>query len=355
MMAAAHRRSISIATLHFIADCTLAYRSLNLGPGDVPFELMPSPGKGWGAFATRKLMPGDLIFEEKPLLVVRKPLRDVTDSDVLSELLQLPPPERQQFLDLRENGAAAYTSMAKAYKWNSFGLSVTPKLSVNIQEHGVFIVLSRINHSCIPNCTAPQYNSQKDKQQIYALKTIMAGEELTFCYHSTFQYWSAKDRAQILDFQCDCKACHIGISFQQASDMRRTLLRGLHYLTHGQDIDGPDRLSAGPVLSDPELRRAAAELRIPLSTRFIATVLRGFLLEEEGLMDRFQIGVLRTTIQDMGASFKTRGNAQIAAAVTAQRSWLGMVCTAFKLYGKEDEADQEIAAQLQSIRRVLVL
>ncbi|KAJ5965108.1 uncharacterized protein N7479_004984 [Penicillium vulpinum] len=30
------------------------YRSLQLPP-DAPFELKPSPGKGWGAFATKRI------------------------------------------------------------------------------------------------------------------------------------------------------------------------------------------------------------------------------------------------------------------------------------------------------------
>lgn len=343
-MAAAHRRLISITTLHFIADCPLAYRSLNLGRGDVPFELRPSPGKGWGAFATRKLMPGDLIFEEKPLFVIRKPVQYINDFDVLSEFHQLSPLERQQFLYLRNSGAQTDTTMVEAFKWNSLGLSVTP------EAHGLFIVLPRLNHSCIPNCTAPYGTLEKNQQQIRAIKAIMPGDELTFCYHSPFQCWSTRDRAQSLSFQCGCKACLIGTPFQQASDMRRALLRGLHYLIHGKDIEGPNVLSPGPVLSDPGVKQAAEELRIPLSTRLIATVLRGFLLEEEGLMDRFQIEDLRTAIQGLGVSFKTRRNAQIAAIVTAQKSWLEMVCAAFKLYGKEDEADQEVAAKLQMDR-----
>lgn len=300
-------------------------------------------------------MPGDPIFKERPLFVIRKPAQFITEFDVLSEFQKLPRQEKQQFLYLRDNGATAYTSMATAYKWNSFGLSVSPQLSVSPEAHGLFIVLSRFNHSCIPNCTAPQDTSEKDQQQICAIRAIMPGEELTFCYHSTFQYWSTKDRAQIMDFKCDCKACLIGTPFQQASDMRRALLRGLHYLTHGKDIDGPDILSAGSVLSDPGMKKAAEELRIPLSTRFIATVLKGFLLEEEGLLDPVVLQTLWIVTLRAGASFKTRRNAQIAAIAVAQKSWLGMVCTAFRLYGKKDEADEEVAAELQSVRGAEVL
>lgn len=315
----------------------------------MPFELRPSPGKGWGVFATRNLTPGDLIFEERPLFVVRKPHQCITELDVQAGFHQLPPRQKQQFLCLRDNGTREFTSMKEAFRENSFAVATNPP------AHGLLIVLSRFNHSCLPNCKVPHDGVEKDQLHFYATKVIMAGEELTFCYNTDFELRTTQDRIQRLGFQCDCKACLSDTPFHQASEMRRALLRGLHYLTHGKDIDGPMPVSARPFLSDPEVKKAAEELRIPQSTRLIAVVLMGFLLEEEGLMDQFMFARLRPSVKSVAASFQTASNAHIAALVMAQASWLGRVCMAFKLYGKEDDADQEIAAKFKMAREAGLL
>lgn len=310
----------------------------------MPFELRPSPGKGWGVFATGNLTPGNLIFEERPLFVVRKPHKCITELDIQAGFHQLPPRQKQQFLYLRDNGTREFTSMEKAFREDSFAVATNPP------AHGLFVVTSRFNHSCLPNCKVPDDGVEKDQLQLYATKAIKTGEELTFCYNTDFELRTAQDRAKRLGFQCGCKACLSGTLFHQASEMRRTLLRGLHYLTHGKDVDGPMPASSRPFLSDPEVKKAAEELSIPQSTRLIAVVMMGFLLEEEGLMDRFMFERLRPTVESVAASFQTASNSHIAALVVAQASWLGRVCMAFKLYGKEDEADQEISAKLRMAR-----
>ena len=77
----------------------LAYRSLHV-PSDAPFELKPSSGKGWSAFATRRIERGAMILREKPLFVIRKPHEEITEEDVWAAFQQLIPSEKQQFLGL---------------------------------------------------------------------------------------------------------------------------------------------------------------------------------------------------------------------------------------------------------------
>lgn len=315
----------------------------------MPFELRPSPGKGLGAFATRKIQTGDLILKERPLLVIRKPHEYITEADARSGFQKLPPREKHQFLSLLDNGARAFTSMKKALSENSFPVSTNPP------AWGLLIVLSRFNHSCIPNCKVPELSAEQNQLQIYATRVIMPGEELTICYNPDFELRTTLDRHQQLRFKCDCKACQIGAPFQRVSDMRRALLRGLHYITHGKDMDGQRQVHARSILSDPGVKSAAEEFRIPLSTRFIATALMGYLLEEEGLLDHFMVERILPSMRSTAGTFKTRRNAKIAAIVMAQQTWLGKVCTAFRLYGKEDAADQEIAAALRGAREAGLL
>lgn len=289
-------------------------------------------------------MPGDLIFEERPLFAIRKPLKQITEFDARAGFQRLSPYKKQQFLCLLENGTRPFTSMEKAFTENSFCMAAHPLV------HGLFVILSRFNNSCIPNCKTPHEGLYKEQFQLYTTRVIMPGEELTICYLPDLEMRTAGERTKRLRFQCDCKACSIGTSFQRISDMRRTLLRGLAYLTHGEDVDGPGPVSERPILNDPQVRKAAEELRIPLSTRLIAHLLRGFLLEEEGLLDHSRAEHILTSVRVAVASFRTPSNARMAANVVAQVSWLGKVCAAFRLYGKEDDGDQEVAAGMRMAR-----
>lgn len=97
-MAPAYRELNSTVRFHLWLIDSSDYRSIDLGPGDVPFELRPSPGKGWGAFATRTMAPGELVFDEKPLFVIQKPTKHITEFNVRAAFRQLSPREKQQFL-----------------------------------------------------------------------------------------------------------------------------------------------------------------------------------------------------------------------------------------------------------------
>ena len=46
---------------------------------------------------------------------------------------------------------------------------------------GVFPVINRINHSCVPNCSV-QWNPISDKEELFTVREVDAGEELTICY-----------------------------------------------------------------------------------------------------------------------------------------------------------------------------
>ncbi|KAJ6086954.1 hypothetical protein N7467_005868 [Penicillium canescens] len=57
-------------------------------PSNAPFELQPSPVKGWGVFATRRIDKGFLILSEEPYCVIRKSADEITDEDIV---LAFPP------------------------------------------------------------------------------------------------------------------------------------------------------------------------------------------------------------------------------------------------------------------------
>ena len=85
------------------------------------------------------------------------------------------------------------------FKYNGFG---------NEKEFMVYELISRFNHSCIPNC----FNEQIGKQ--YRCRTILpikAGEELTIEYNSLHRikptHIRRKEYLEFKDFTCHCARC----------------------------------------------------------------------------------------------------------------------------------------------------
>jgi len=316
-------------------------------PSDTPFELKPSPGKGWGAFATRQIERGAMILREKPLFVIRKFHEEITEKDVWTAFQQLVPSEKQQFLYLRDNASRPFPHMTEAFAENSFAISINPPI------HGLFLLHSRFNHSCIPNSKIPSTGGEIVAS--FATRDIIAGEEITFCYNTDFECRTRHDRHQALRFICDCKACLPGTPFQQLSDIRRTLIRGLQYLTLGVDLNGQRQGSVSPIIVDSKLKKVAEDLSIPLSARLIYDLLAIYLLEDEGLLDDFMVEGLNPGILRTAAWFKTESNARIARLAMAQETWLEKFCVAFRLYGRGDVADHAIAVQLRMLHGLSVI
>ncbi|KFY19513.1 hypothetical protein V491_04395 [Pseudogymnoascus sp. VKM F-3775] len=125
--------------------------------------------------------------------------------------------------------------------------------------------------------------------------------------------------------------------------MRRRLMRGLHYLTHGEDVI-PDAM---PIITDAVARRAAEDFNTPLSARFIYTLLIMKLLEEEGLMEHFLVARMAPGIERTADMFATESNSRVARLAMAQETWLGKLRVASRLYGKGDGNDAMVAAGLR--------
>ena len=291
-----------------------------------------------------------MILREKPLFVIKKPDEEITEVDVLAAFHQLVPSEKQQFLCLRDNACRHFTNMTQAFAENSFAISNGIRTQANGPPmHGLFLLHSRLNHSCIPNSKIP--NCSGEIISSFATRGIVAGEEITFCYNTDFECRTRHDRHQKLRFVCDCKACLTGTHFQQLSDMRRMFIRGLQYLTLGVDLDGKGQGSAPPIIIDSKLKRAAEDFSIPLSARLIYDLLVAYLLEEEGLLDDFMVERLNPGILQIAAWFKTESNARIASLAITQQTWLEKVSMAFRLYGRGDAADHDIAVLLRMLHK----
>jgi hypothetical protein len=189
----------------------VAYRNLKV-PANAPITLKPSPGRGWGAFAIRKIKQGAVILREDPLFIVRKPHQEITEEDLWNTFRRLKPFEKQQFLLLRDNGSRQFERMESAFAKNSFALPDSSMPQANGRTiHGLYLLHSRLNHSCVPNTKIPETRGPSITS--YAMRDIVAGEEITFCNNSDFECRVRYDRHQALRFTCTCEACSVGTPF----------------------------------------------------------------------------------------------------------------------------------------------
>lgn len=323
-----------------------AYRSFHI-PHDAPFELKPSPGQGWGVFATRQIARGATILKERPLFVIRKPHPYITANDVWRAFQQLPPRQQQQFLLLRDNASSPFSDMNAAFAENSFNLATPDGLRPGPRPpaQGLFLLHSRLNHACVPNATIPTTDAGVEDVTSFATRDIAPGEEITFAYEPDFECLTGKERHQALGFACKCQLCWQAAPVQRRlSDARRRLVRGLSYLLDGVDYDGRRK---GGIIVDPELKRAAEMGGIPISSWWVYALLKVFLLEEEGLLDDFKLQRLRGAVDVPLKLFKTEENVVVATRAMAQATWRGRLEVAFGLYGRRDAGDEDLAVVLR--------
>lgn len=278
-----------------------AYSRLQI-PSNAPLELRPSLGKGWGAFATRRIERGSRILSEKPLFIIPRPHTDITEEHVTMVFQKLLPSQKAEFLLLRDNGSTVFRSLIEAFAENSFGI-VTSDPNKPL-AHGLFPLHSRFNHSCAPNSKIP--TTSGETISAFATRDIDADEETTFCYNTDFEGRTRYEHHEALRFACNCMACLPGTPFQRLSDMRRRLIRGLQYLTLGVDLDGQRQSPRFSIIVDSKLRTAAENHSIPISSRMIYTLFTIFLLEEEGLLDDLTVERLNPSLIRTMSLFRLR-------------------------------------------------
>lgn len=327
-----------------------AYESLPV-PNDAPFALKPSaPGHGWGAFATKPIKRGSVILREQALFAIPKHHDDITELDVLAAFRKSPRTTQWQFLSLRDDAGAPFTNIAKAFAENSFAIGVP---EVGAPRHGFFPLLSRFNHSCLPNAAVPiDKDAPRDTPAIHATRDIAAGEEIAFSYDPRFASQTARERHESLGFVCDCPACRPGTAFQRASDLRRRLIRGLQFMVPGEEdpIVSVPGFEPFHIIADPDVRKEVAEFRTPLSSQLVCNLLTVCLMEAEGILDDFEFGRLHPACTAMVTMFRRPKNANIARRAMAQNTPSERLRVAFELYGCADAADEQMANVLRSMQ-----
>jgi len=180
------------------------------------FKEVELAGRGTGLVASCDLQPGVLLLAEQPLLTVPwwQRLTQFNRSRERSELLQ------KQLLDLSKEKQEGFwrltdckaepgekPSIDGIWRTNNFALGPSGPKSNN----GLFLQISRFNHSCRPSAEF-SWNPARKKQEVRVVRPIKCGTEITVSYFSHLV--AAQDRRgrkkylqTYYGFPCDCAAC----------------------------------------------------------------------------------------------------------------------------------------------------
>jgi len=169
---------------------------------------------GIGVFATRDIRLGEVVLQERPLILATTP----ETLDVA--MANLGPKERKQFLSLTDWRNSPKTALG-IFQSNGYPCG---------EEAGVFFEFSRFNHSCGPNAS---HAWRHGCRYVFAAKNIKAGEELCTNYIDLAQPRSQR-RALLKEhfgFDCCCSAC-ASSEDSRTSDTRRHRIANLDDITY---------------------------------------------------------------------------------------------------------------------------
>jgi hypothetical protein len=176
-------------------------------------------GKGLGFVAVKELSPGDRVLEENP--IIRFNARKVRDLCYVRSL----------FTHLSQDELRLVRRLYNAFpeegdfdvgilRTNCYGLGVDGKQS------GLFLSLSRMNHSCQPNCERT-WDSIRETETLYALQYIKPGEELMVWYDDMTELTREERQSTLSErwrFECACECCSLTGEAQRQSDQRREFI-----------------------------------------------------------------------------------------------------------------------------------
>lgn len=173
------------------------------------------PGKDKGVIATQDIIPGTLIMSDPALITTEcVSSMETAEKDIARALRVLPKESQRAYLSLHNNYPGK-NPLQNIIRSNGYPLG-----HANAEAGGIFLNVSRINHSCRPNAKHT-WNSDLQRETVYAVRPICEGEEITVSY---LKDGCSKDRKQELSesflFKCSCEVCSLPAAELKKSDAR---------------------------------------------------------------------------------------------------------------------------------------
>ena len=187
-----------------------------------------STSKGLGVFAKSNIPRGTRVISEPALLEVRREANS-NAKDIVQVFEQLTSSQQELFLEL--HGYACHSFQRAAERemqqdWQDISGLHRKVLSIYAANAfgNVFLLGSRINHSCLPNVNFA-YNSKLKEETFHAIRDIMAGEELTITYINGTNRTKDQRKVELnkWGFSCSCPACEDTPRGEQREKMRGQL------------------------------------------------------------------------------------------------------------------------------------
>jgi hypothetical protein len=208
-------------------------------------------GRGRGVVAQRRLLRGECVLREAPLLHIvstqHEQLEAAEDGSlealILGRLRELSKEDADAFWALEDcrSGKDA-KSAAGIFITNQMELTDIPGGDELVSEksedmatggreqmkrhHGLFLLACLFNHSCAPNIFWSERASQGEIV-FHMLRDAEEGEELTFAYSQAVLRMLTmlrQDLLRSLHFDCQCGVCCLSGDARSASDDRRRKL-----------------------------------------------------------------------------------------------------------------------------------
>ena len=180
----------------------------NVGILNVDFEVREVDKKGLGVFAKRSFLKGDKIMVERPVFSTRE---NSGPLDWENNYMQLPNSIKAAINALHKVSVDHYSRALRLpthsldfFRYNQHHLAIMS----NKFSDGLFITVSRMNHSCLGNCEV-SFLDDHNVGVVSALTDIAVGEELCYSYieigrdiiddpDMIYKKWN---------FQCLCPRC----------------------------------------------------------------------------------------------------------------------------------------------------
>jgi len=166
----------------------------------VPFLVRRVDGKGLGVVASRDIEPGQLIMSETALILARRETSECLTVNqarqIFKQAAMLNKVQKSKLMDLH---CLEERKVLDIFKNNC----------IHVDDHniGLFLLISRINHSCCPNSIV----CQGTVKEVRAMKFIKKGEEITMTYivNTSDNKEKREQDLRYWQFECDCEVCSL--------------------------------------------------------------------------------------------------------------------------------------------------
>ncbi|KAL0568629.1 hypothetical protein V5O48_013348, partial [Marasmius crinis-equi] len=187
---------------------------------EIRHRVGPSPLGGTGLFATVNLKPGDLVLNERAMMIKsRAYYRSAIEGNMSMEEYK-----KSTFEGAEREIKTIFGRMTKEKQeafmtlWNShehdgsgplIGRLRTNAFGVELEDGGIayaglFDIASRVNHSCCPNL-GRTFNKTTFAMELRTARHVKKGEELLTCYVGDPDGLTHARRQELASYQFDCR------------------------------------------------------------------------------------------------------------------------------------------------------